>query len=68
MDFSLTAEQQAICDEVRRLCAPFDDDYWLERDRTGEFPGDFHAALPGTEHSSGLSVGGAILLVRIGFR
>jgi quercetin dioxygenase-like cupin family protein len=31
-------------------------------------PGDFHAALPGTEHSSGLSVGGAILLVRIGIR
>lgn len=31
-------------------------------------PGDFHAALPGTEHSSGQSIGGALLLVRIGIR
>lgn len=31
-------------------------------------PGDFHAALPGTEHSSGLSIGGALLLVRLGIR
>ena len=45
MDFTLNAEQQAICDEVRRACAPFDDDYWLERDRTGKFPSDFHRAM-----------------------
>jgi len=45
MDFSLTAEQQAICDEVQKACAVFDDDYWLERDRTGEFPFDFHRAM-----------------------
>lgn len=45
MDFSLTPEQQAIRDEVRKACAPFDDDYWLERDRTGEFPFDFHRAM-----------------------
>lgn len=31
-------------------------------------PGDFHAALPGTEHGSGESVGGALLLVRVGIR
>ena len=45
MDFSLTAEQQAICDEVHKACAAFDDDYWLERDKTGEFPFDFHRAM-----------------------
>jgi acyl-CoA dehydrogenase len=45
MDFSLTEEQQAICDEVRRTCAPFDDEYWLEHDRTAEFPVDFHHAM-----------------------
>jgi acyl-CoA dehydrogenase len=45
MDFSLTEEQQAICDEVRRTCAAFDDDYWLEHDRSAEFPFDFHHAM-----------------------
>ena len=45
MDFSLTAEQQAICDEVQKACSPFDDDYWLEHDKTGEFPADFHRAM-----------------------
>jgi acyl-CoA dehydrogenase len=45
MDFSLTAEQQAICDEVHKACAAFDDDYWLDRDKTGEFPFDFHRAM-----------------------
>jgi acyl-CoA dehydrogenase len=45
MDFSLTEEQQAICDEVRKTCAPFDDDYWLEHDDTAEFPFEFHRAI-----------------------
>jgi acyl-CoA dehydrogenase len=45
MDFSLTAEQKSIIDEVRKTCAAFDDDYWLERDRTAEFPFDFHHAM-----------------------
>src|SRR5438105_4353732 len=45
MDFSLTAEQQQIRDVIAKLCAKFDDGYWLEKDRSGEFPHDFHAAL-----------------------
>ena len=45
MDFSLTPDQQSICDAVQKACAPFDDDYWLERDRTGEFPFDFHRTM-----------------------
>ncbi|MFQ5955187.1 MAG: hypothetical protein ACE5JZ_09010 [Kiloniellales bacterium] len=36
MDFSLTAEQQAIHDNVAKACAPFDDDYWLERGGNAE--------------------------------
>ena len=45
MDFSLTPEQEAIRDNVAKVCADFDDDYWLEHDRTGEFPDDFHRAM-----------------------
>jgi acyl-CoA dehydrogenase len=45
MDFSLTDEQQAIVDSVDRLCAPFDDDYWLAHDRSGDFPFEFHRAV-----------------------
>ena len=45
MSFTLTEEQQAICDEAAKLCAPFDDDYWLEHDRSAEFPFDFHRAV-----------------------
>lgn len=45
MDFSLTSEQQAICDAVGNICAAFDDGYWLDHDRTGEFPEDFYQAM-----------------------
>lgn len=45
MDFSLSADQCAIVDAVEQVIAPFDADYWLERDRSGDFPHDFHKAL-----------------------
>src|ERR1700752_3569049 len=45
MDFSLSPEQQQIRDEVRKLCVKFDDAYWLEKDRSGDFPHQLHAAL-----------------------
>jgi acyl-CoA dehydrogenase len=45
MDFALTDAQQQIRDEVLRLCARFDDAYWLERDRTATFPEAFFAAM-----------------------
>src|SRR5207253_2838772 len=35
----------AIRDAVAKVCAGFDLDYWLKRDREGGFPLDFHAAL-----------------------
>ncbi|HTI82011.1 MAG TPA: acyl-CoA dehydrogenase family protein [Acetobacteraceae bacterium] len=45
MDFALTDAQQQIRDEVLRLCARFDDAYWLERDRTATFPDAFFGAM-----------------------
>jgi acyl-CoA dehydrogenase len=45
MDFSLSLEQEQIRDAIRKLCAPFDDAYWLARDKSGEFPHELHAAL-----------------------
>ena len=45
MDFTLSAEQMAIREQIGRLCADFDDDYWLARDRDAVFPHDFHAAM-----------------------
>jgi len=45
MDFSLSSEQTAIREAVTKLCERFDAQYWLERDRRGEFPREFHAAI-----------------------
>ena len=45
MDFSLSAEQQAIRAAVEKICARFSDNYWLVKDRDGGFPHDFHHAF-----------------------
>ncbi len=45
MDFALTPEQEQIRDAIERVCAPFDADYWLKKDREGGFPEEFHHAL-----------------------
>ena len=45
MDFALTANQESIRDAVARICARFDDAYWLKKDKEGGFPADFHKAL-----------------------
>jgi acyl-CoA dehydrogenase len=45
MDFALTDQQQQIREQVGRLCARFDDTYWLERDQTATFPDAFVAAI-----------------------
>jgi acyl-CoA dehydrogenase len=47
MDFSLTPDQLAIRDGIAKLCEQFDAQYWLERDRNGGFPEDFHRAIAG---------------------
>lgn len=45
MNFDLSPEQAQIRDAIERVCAPFDADYWLRKDREGGFPDDFHRAL-----------------------
>src|ERR1700759_3082017 len=45
MDFELTANQESIRDHVAKICARFDDAYWLKKDKEGGFPADFHKAL-----------------------
>ena len=45
MEFALTDNQRSIDQAVRRVCARFDDAYWLEHDRTGEFPSEFRQAM-----------------------
>jgi acyl-CoA dehydrogenase len=45
MDFELSAEQAQIREEVLRICSRFDENYWLERDRSGVFPEDFYSAM-----------------------
>ena len=45
MNFSLTAEQESIREAIFKVCARFDAAYWLDRDRNGGFPLDFHQAI-----------------------
>jgi acyl-CoA dehydrogenase len=45
VDFSLTADQQQLREAILQLCAGFGDDYWLRKDREGDFPHEFHAAV-----------------------
>ena len=45
MDFALTDAQHQIREEVLRLCARFDDAYWLERENTATFPHAFFDAM-----------------------
>jgi acyl-CoA dehydrogenase len=45
MDFALNQEQEQIRDSILKLCARFDDAYWLDKDKSGEFPHELHAAL-----------------------
>ena len=47
MNFDLTDDQRAIQEAVADICAPFDDDYWLKKDREGGFPEDFYRAMAG---------------------
>ncbi len=43
--FTLSDEQQSIRANVQKLCAQFGDDYWLAKDKTAEFPHEFHRAF-----------------------
>jgi len=45
VDFDLSGDQLAIRAAIEKVCAPFDDDFWLARDREGDFPHEFHQAM-----------------------
>jgi len=45
MTLELPPEHREIRDAILRICERFDADYWLEKDRHGGFPSDFHQAL-----------------------
>ena len=74
MNFDLSPEQQAIRESIFKLCAKYDDAYWLERDRSGEFPEDFAAemaaggwlgiAMPTEYGGSGLGVTEAAIMMQ----
>ena len=74
MEFSFTAEQQQITDAISKICEHFDDAYWLEKDRTGDFPHEFCAALatdgwlgiaiPESYGGSGLGITEAALMMQ----
>lgn len=73
MDFSLSARQREVQALAERLCSRFDDTYWLERDRRGEFPEDFYRAvadagllgiaMPEAYGGSGLGIAEAAVLM-----
>ena len=74
MDFSFSAEQQAIRASIEKICGRFADDYWLAKDRAGGFPHDFHRAfvdqgwlgiaIPQAYGGSGLGVTEAAIMMQ----
>ncbi|MEW9585455.1 acyl-CoA dehydrogenase family protein [Paraburkholderia sp. DGU8] len=45
MNFDFTDDQQSIQSAIEKICEKYDDEYWLERDREGGFPHEFHRTL-----------------------
>src|SRR5256885_4588058 len=74
MDFALSANQESIREAVAKICARFDDAYWLKKDKEGGFPADFHQALadagwlgiciPEAYGGSGLGIVDAAIMMR----
>jgi acyl-CoA dehydrogenase len=67
-------ERARIREAIERLCAGFDDAYWLERDRDGRFPEEFYRAIaaggwlgiamPEAYGGSGLGIAEAALMMQ----
>ena len=45
MDFELSDTQRETRGLAQKVCAAFDDSYWLEKDRAGHFPREFYHAI-----------------------
>ncbi|MCL6640388.1 MAG: acyl-CoA/acyl-ACP dehydrogenase [Candidatus Rokubacteria bacterium] len=73
MDFALTEQQKLIRKEVAALARSFPPEYWLDKDRRGEYPWEFVKAfaaggwlgiiVPETYGGSGLGVTEAAILL-----
>jgi acyl-CoA dehydrogenase len=73
VNFDLTDDQIAIRNAVIAVCADFDDEYWLRKDREGGFPEDFYSAMaqagwlgiamPSEYGGSGLGISEAALMM-----
>jgi acyl-CoA dehydrogenase len=74
VDFSFSAEQRAIHEAITALCAKFDARYWLQQDRSGEFPEAFYReianagwlgiAMPAQFGGAGLGIGEAAVMMQ----
>ncbi len=74
MDFSLTEDQNTIREAVLAQCSEFSDEYWLEHDRSGEFPEEFYRtmadagwlgiAMPEAVGGSGLGITEAAVMMQ----
>jgi acyl-CoA dehydrogenase len=45
LNFATSAEQRLLADAVAKLCARFDDAYWLQKDQAGAYPEEFYGAI-----------------------
>ncbi len=73
MDFNWSEEQRDIREQVGRLSAKFDLEYWREHDHTGEYPRDFvkafaeagwlGVAIPEAYGGAGLGISEACILL-----
>lgn len=74
MDFAIDANQESIRDTIEKICARFDDAYWLKKDKEGGFPIEFHKAIadagylgiciPEEYGGSGLGITDAAIMMR----
>ena len=74
MDFEPGASEQEIRALAEKVCARFDDAYWLTRDEDAAFPHDFHravaeagllgVAMPESVGGAGLGISEAAVLMR----
>lgn len=73
MDFDRNEEQKQVAELASRVCARFDDSFWLEKDRAAEFPHEFYraiadagllgVAIPEAYGGSGLGIAEAAILM-----
>ncbi len=74
MHFEFTPEQEAIRQQVRRLCANFGDAYWMHKDQEHAYPEEFYQAvaaggwlgiaMPEAQGGAGLGITEACLVMQ----